>query len=388
MAALGRTAAGCVCGCCVSIIEVTPQVESKVGQMPYKEYFKAASEGLIVVDRQGRILEANPRAEQLFGHSQDELVGQPVELLVPEQLHELHRRYLRDYFTAPRTRAMGHGLSLAARRKDGSEFPVEISLTYASGTARGDLVVAAITDISERFALEHQSRRAETITSLGTLAAGIAHDLNNPLQVIRSRSELLLESLGTAPASEINEDVEAIHRQAQRASQIVEGFLELSRQRENAIAQVNINELINAALLVIGDQLRKADIDVQTNLERNLPPIMGHAVALERVLINLLTNARDAMPQGGAVRITSGLLSDRPGWLHLTVADSGPGIPSNSLDKVFNLLYTTKASGSGLGLWLSRRIVLEHNGRIEVQSELGKGTTFTLTLPTEDSSAL
>ena len=354
--------------------------------MPYEEYFKAASEGLIIVDRHGRILEVNPQAEQLFGYSQAELVGQPVELLVPMQIRELHHGHVADYFAAPRTRAMGRGLSFAARRKDGSEFPVEISLTYARGTARGDLVVAAVTDISERLALEHEARRAETITSLGTLAAGIAHDLNNPLQVIRSRSELLLESPGTTPASEMNEDLDAIHRQAQRASQIVEGFLELSRQREKAIAQVNINELINAALLLIGDQLRKVDIDVQTNLDRNLPPIMGHAIALERVLINLLSNARDAMPQGGVVMITSGLLNDRPGWLHLTVADTGPGIPSDTLDKVFNLLYTTKASGSGLGLWLSQRIVNEHNGRIEVQSEPGKGTTFTITLPTEPSS--
>ena len=355
--------------------------------MPYEEYFKAASEGLLVVDRRGHILETNSRAEELFGYSQKELVGQPVELLVPTQIGELHHQHVRDYFSAPRTRAMGRGLSLAARRKDGSEFPVEISLTYAHGTARGDLVVAAVTDISERLTLEREARRAETIISLGTLAAGIAHDLNNPLQVIRSRSELLLESSGTTPASEMNEDLCVIHRQAERAAQIVEGFLELSRQREKAIAQVNINELINAALLLIGDQLRKVDIDVQTNLDRTLPPIMGHALALERVLINLLSNARDAMPQGGAILITSGLLSDRPGWLHLTVADTGPGIPPDSLDKVFNLLYTTKPTGSGLGLWLTRRIVHEHNGRIEVQSEPGRGTTFTITLPTEDSSA-
>jgi len=281
---------------------------------------------------------------------------------------------------------MGRGLSLAARRKDGSEFPVEISLTYARGSARGDLVVAAVTDITERLALEHEARRAETMTSLGTLAAGIAHDLNNPLQVIRSRSELLLESPGTTPASEMNQDLDAIHRQAQRASQIIETFLELSRKREKAIAQVDINELINAALLLIGDQMRKVDIDVRTNLGANLTCVMGDRIALERVLINLLTNARDAMPQGGAVTITSGLLNERPGWLQLSVADTGPGMPSDIVDKVFNVLYTTKASGSGLGLWLSRRIVHEHGGRIEVQSGPGRGTTFTITLPTVDSS--
>jgi PAS domain S-box-containing protein len=355
--------------------------------MPYEEYFKAATEGLVIVDRRRRIVEVNPAAEQLFGYLEKELLDQPIELLLPDQLREVHSKHCDSYFVAPRNRAMGSGLSLAARRKDGSEFPVEISLTYAQGTRRGDLVVAAVIDISERLALEREARMAETITSLGTLAAGIAHDLSNPLQVIRSRSELLLESPGTTPASEMNEDLFAIHRQAQRASQIVEGFLELSRRREKAITQVNINELINAALLLMGDQMRKADINVEADLFPNLPRIMGDAIALERVLIHLLSNARDAMPQGGVVMITSGLLNDRPGWLHLTVADPGPGIPPDSLDKVFNLLYTTKATGSGLGLWLSRRIVHEHNGRIEVQSELGKGTTFTITLPTEDSSA-
>ena len=355
--------------------------------MPYEEYFKAATEGLVIVDRRRRIVEVNPAAEQLFGYLEEELLDQPIELLLPDQLREVHKKHCDGYFVAPRNRAMGSGLSLAARRKDGSEFPVEISLTYAQGTRRGDLVVAAVTDISERLALEREARRTETITSLGTLAAGIAHDLSNPLQVIRSRAELLLESPSTTPASEMNEDLYAIHRQARRAGQIVEGFLELSRQREKAIAQVNINQLINAALLLIGDQLRKVDINVETNLSPTLPRIMGDAIALERVLINLLSNARDAMPQGGVVMITSGLLNDRPGWLHLTVADTGPGIPPDSLDKVFNLLYTTKATGSGLGLWLSRRIVHEHDGRIEVQSEPGRGTTFTITLPTEDSSA-
>jgi PAS domain S-box-containing protein len=349
--------------------------------MPYQEYFKAASEGLIIVDRRGRIVEANTRAEQLFGYSQEELVGQPVELLIPDQLHERHHMHIDNYFAAPSTRAIGRGLSLAARRKDGSEFPVEISLTYASGTPRGDLVVAAVVDITERLALEREARRAETITSLGTLAAGIAHDLNNPLQVIRSRSELVLELPDTTPASEIKEDLAAIHRQAQRASQIVEQFLELSRQREKAVAPVDINQLVEHALLLTGESMRKAGISLETSLDRDLPGIMGNVVDLERVLINLLTNAREAMPQGGVVMITNGPLRDEPGWLHLTIADTGLGIAPEELGKVFDLLYTTKASGSGLGLWLSRRIIQEHSGKIDLKSELGRGATFTIRLP-------
>jgi PAS domain S-box-containing protein len=354
--------------------------------MPYEDYFQAATEGLIIVDRRGRIAEANPGAERLFGYSEEELIGQPVELLIPEQLRELHNKHVDSYFAAPRTRMMGRGLSLAGRRKDGSEFPVEISLTYARGTRRGDLVVAAVIDISQRLALEQEVRRAETLISLGTLAAGIAHDLNSPLQVIHSRSELLMEMLNPTEKSEIREDVATIHRQAQRASAIIDGFLELSRQREKAVARVDINEVVDRALLLIGDQMRKIGISVEASLDRALPEIAADAIAIERVLINLLSNARDAMPHGGAVMIASGLVSEQPEWLRLTVADTGTGIHPDSLGKVFDLLYTTKTGGTGLGLWLSRRIIQEHSGKIDVQSELGKGTTFTIRLPMGDSS--
>jgi len=354
--------------------------------MPYEEYFKAASESLIIVDRGGDILEANPKTEQLFGYSQDELVGQPIEILLPPQYRELHRKHRDEYFAAPRNRAMGNGFNLVGRRKEGSEFPVEVSLTYARGTSRGDLVVAAVIDITQRLALESEARRAETATSLGMLAAGIAHDLNNPLQVIRSRSELLLELPGTTLVSQMNDDIAVIHRQAQRASGIVEEFLELSRQREKTCAPVDINRLVERALLLIGEQMRKVGINVQTSLDEKLPKVTGDATALERVLINLLTNARDAMPNGGAVTIASGPLSERPGWLHLTVTDTGSGIDPDRIGKVFDVLYTTKASGTGLGLWLSRQIVQEHNGKIEVRSELGKGTVFRISLPVADLS--
>jgi signal transduction histidine kinase len=277
---------------------------------------------------------------------------------------------------------MGQGLNLSARRKDGSQFPVEISLTYARGTARGDLVVATVIDITERLALEQEARRAETIISLGTLAAGIAHDLNNPLQVIRSRAELLLEPPGATDA-EMKEDLTVIHRQAERASRIVEEFLELSRYREKRRIPLNINRLIEKALMLIAEDLRRSGVAIRTELDRDLPEVNADATALERVLINLLMNARDAMADGGIVMIVTETPDGSPDWTHLKVADNGPGIRPEVLGKIFDLLYTTKSEGSGLGLWLSRRIIHEHNGKIEVKSELGKGTTFVIRLPAE-----
>jgi PAS domain S-box-containing protein len=350
--------------------------------MPYQEYFKSSSESLIIVDRGGRIVEANPRAGETFGYAQDELVGQPVETLLPQRLRQLHRSHVSRFFAAPRTRAMGQGMNLVARRKDGDEFPVEVSLTYAHGTSRGDLVVAAVIDISQRLALEREARQAETLTSLGALAAGIAHDLNNPLQVIRSLSEFLLDSPDSTPASEMRDDLAAIRRQVERAGKIVDEFLELSRQREKILAPFDLNGLVERALLLVGGQMRKGGIRVETALEENLPEIMGDATALERVLINLLTNAYDAMRDGGdAVTIASGAVSERPGWIYLSVTDDGPGIGAEALGRIFDLLYTTKSGGTGLGLWLSRRIVQEHRGKLEVKSGPGAGAVFTITLP-------
>ena len=355
--------------------------------MPYEEYFKAACEGLIIVDLSGQIIEANPAAERLFGYSEEELVGQPVESLVPMKLRELHAKRVQDYLKAPRTRALGRGLNLAGRRKDGSQFPVEISLTYARGTPRGDLAIAAVTEITERLALEREARRADTLISLGTVAAGIAHDLSGPLQVIRSLSELVLELPSTTPISEVNRDLAAVQRQAQRAAQIVAEFLELARRNDKIAAPVDINNIVDGALLLVGESMRSAGIKVKSRLDRTLPQITGHRVALERVLINLLTNAQEAMQQGGDVEIVTGQLPDEPGWLHVTVADSGPGIAPDSLSKLFDMDYTTKSKGSGLGLWLSRRIIQEHQGKIQVQSELGRGTTFTIKLPMGDYSS-
>lgn len=351
--------------------------------MPYEEYFKAASESLIVADNEGKILEANPKTEELFGYSSGELVGQPVEVLLPQRLKDEHRRHVGSFFKKPRTRAMGLGMNLVGQRKDGSEFPVEVSLTFAPETKRGDVVVAAVIDITQRLVMEREARRAESLTSLGTIAAGIAHDLNNPLQIIMSRTELLLQAGAETMDPELHEDLAVIRRHAERAGRIVEEFLRVSRQRDKTLGSVNLNNVVHDTLILVGQQLRAKGITVETALDPSLPPVDGDATALERVLINLITNARDAMPNGGRLRLGTGDGTLKPGWVHLTVTDTGTGVDPERLKKIFDLLYTTKSDGSGLGLWLSRRIVHEHNGRIDVQSKPGVGTTFTMALPPE-----
>lgn len=354
--------------------------------MPYEEYFKAASQSLIVADRGGTIIEVNPKTSELFGYGQAELVGQPVEILLPTRFHAAHRDHIAAYFEIPRTREMGLGLSLIGRRKDGSEFPVEVSLTYAPNTARGDVAVAAVVDITQRLAMDREARRAEALTSLGTIAAGIAHDLNNPLQIISSRVDLMLQSKSEMKSSELEEDLVVIHRHARRATEIVEEFLRVCRQEGQQMVPLDLNQLVHGMLLLVRVPLQDAQIDIESNPASNLPPVLGDPTAIERILINLVTNAIDAMPKGGTLKIETGDGDLRPGWVHIRITDTGKGIDADSLKKIFDLGYTTKGEGSGLGLWLSKRVVQEHNGRIDVQSEIGKGTIFTIAIPPAEDS--
>jgi PAS domain S-box-containing protein len=343
-------------------------------------FFDAAGQGILVVAPDGKMLRANATVEQMFGYGRGELDGRPVEILVPERVLSQHVAHRESFMKTPRSRPMGIGLDLAGQRKDGSEFPLEISLNYVAPDSGHQFVVCFITDISERVAFERQTRQAETMNALGSIAAGIAHDLNNPLAIISSRSELMLSLLDVGNP-DLRQDLEVLRRNAERASRIATGLLTLAAQRSSERQPVNINELVEASLLLISGEFRRSNIEIITSLDRNLPLVSGDPTALQRVLMNLMMNARDAMPAGGKLVITSGPARDQAGMLQLSVADTGAGIPADVLPKLFNIFFTTKTSGTGLGLWLAYRTLREHSGKIDVESELEKGTKFTLTLP-------
>jgi PAS domain S-box-containing protein len=343
-------------------------------------FFESVAQGILVVAMDGKIVRANATVQRMFGYGHGELEGRAFEILVPDRLRAAHIAHRENYSKAPRSRPMGIGLDLAGRRKNGSEFPVEISLNYVAPESGHRLIICFVTDISERLAFERQTRQSETLNTLGAIAAGIAHDLNNPLAIISSRSELMLSLLETGNP-DLRQDLEVLRRNAERAARITSGLLMLAAQRSAERQPVNINELVEATILLIGGELRDRNIELTTSLDRNLPPVFGEPSALQRVLMNLVMNARDAMPQGGKLRIASGPAPDQTGMLQVSVADTGVGIAADALPRLFDIFFTTKASGTGLGLWLAQRTLREHGGKIEVVSTPEKGTKFTLTLP-------
>jgi len=349
---------------------------------------ESASEGILLVAADGRIALVNAAAERMFGYRREELLGRTMEVLLPERVRHGHVQHRADYFRRPRVRPMGMGLDLAGRRQDGSEFPVEISLSYVD-SEEGPVAMAFITDISERKRAEGELRRqrdslfqTEKLAALGGLAAGIAHEINNPLGIISSRIEvMLIEAEGQDLPAQLVEDLQVLLRNTQRAARIATSLRSFARGSSSEHAPVDVNAVVEETVLLMQKLLATDGIQLTTTLDRTLPPMLGDANSLHQVLLNLLTNAREAMARGGQIRVETGPVEGRPGWLTLVIADTGPGISPEDLPRIFDPFYTTKPRGTGLGLSLSYGIIRDHQGTVDVQSEAGRGTRFILNFP-------
>jgi PAS domain S-box-containing protein len=349
---------------------------------------ESATEGIILIDAGGRITLVNRAAERMFGYTRAELLGQTLEMLLPERIRAAHVGHRTGYFAGPRVRPMGIGIDLAGRRKEGAEFPVEISLSYVE-TAEGMLAMAFVTDITERKRAEAELQQqretlyqSEKMAALGTLSAGIAHEMNNPLGIITSRIEVMLLDAETQHLPEqVVEDLRVLHRASQRVARIAASLRSFARQSPGERGAVDLNAVVEETLLLMQKPLAADNIRIFTTLAGRLPPVHGDANALHQVLMNLLTNAREALTGGGEIHVETALLPERPGWIRLTIADTGPGIPAETLSKIFDPFFTTKRGGTGLGLSVTYGIIQDHGGRLEVQSPPGGGTTFTLSFP-------
>jgi PAS domain S-box-containing protein len=349
---------------------------------------ESASEGIILIDAAGRITLVNAAAERMFEYPRAELLGQPLEILLPERIRGDHVTHRAGYFAEPRVRPMGIGLDLSGRRRGGIEFPVEISLSHVV-SAEGGVAIAFITDITERKRVEAQLQRQrevlyqnEKLAALGTMAAGIAHEMNNPLGIITTRIEvMLLDAEQQALPAQVLDDLQVLHRASQRVARIAASLRSFARQSPGDRVPLDLNTVVDESVQLLQKPLAADNVQIVTSLDRTLAPILGDASTLHQVLMNLLTNAREAMPDGGQIRLETGP-AERPGWIRLLVADTGTGIPAEEISKIFDPFFTTKRTGTGLGLSVSYGIIQEHGGTVDVQSRPGAGTSFIISFPT------
>jgi PAS domain S-box-containing protein len=354
---------------------------------------ESASEGIVLIDASGRIVLINTAAERMFGYSRRELLGRTLEILLPERARAAHAEHRADYFAEPRVRPMGIGLDLAGRRRDGTEFPVEISLSHVAASD-GSVAIAFITNITERKRVEAQLQHQrevlyqnEKLAALGTMAAGIAHEINNPLGIITTRIEvMLLEAEQQELPGQVLEDLQVLHRASQRVARIAASLRSFARHTPGDRVPLDLNAVVEESVQLLQKPLAADNIQIDARLDHALPSILGDASSLHQVLMNLLTNAREAMPGGGWIHIETAP-GEKPGSVRLRVTDTGAGISPDEISKIFDPFFTTKRTGTGLGLSVSYGIIQEHGGTVDVRSRPGQGTTFTISIPTAPPGA-
>jgi len=327
--------------------------------------------GVLAIDLEGIVESWNTRMEQLFGVARQEAVGRQLRSLLPEELAaEIANRHEQEQITGIYKQRLHH---------QGKTLTLNVSITplvSKSGERIGRLLL--IDDVTQRERMEEQLSQTEKLTSLGLLAAGVAHEVNTPLAVISNYIQMLAKQMPEGdPRHGI---IDKIVKQTFRASEIVNNLLNFSRTGAGDARDINVNSVLEETLSLMAHPLKSSQIQIVKQLGEPLPPVRGSANKLQQVFLNLFLNARDAMPGGGMLEVRT---TAHNGSVEIEIADTGAGIPREHIHRIFDPFFTTKASGrgTGLGLSVSYGIIKEHAGKIDVRSTPGKGTSFHVEFP-------
>ena len=353
---------------------------------------EATPNAMLVVSDQGIISMANAQAETTFGYARTELVGQPIDMLMPEYFRGQHATLVdrRVENRQPSARLGANGL--LGKRKDGSRVPIEIGLNSIN-TSQGPFVLALITDITERLRSEREAARQRNelahlsrVTMLGELSGSLAHELNQPLTAILSNAQAAQRFLASDNPNleEVRGILNDVVAEDKRAGEIIRRLRLLLKKGEVEYQSLDLNGIIQDVLRFLNSDLLNNMVAARTALEPGLPDVRGDRVQLQQVLVNLIVNGCDAM--AGSESSERSLLirseSANGEGVHLSVVDRGSGIPTERLEGVFDPFYTTKSHGMGLGLAVCRTVVTAHGGRLWATNNPGRGATFHVTLLT------
>jgi two-component system sensor kinase FixL len=350
---------------------------------------EASPNGVVLANAAGKILLTNRRADEMLGYSTEELLGQPVENLVPERYREDHVAFRKGFHHKPESRSMGAGRELHALRKDGSEFPVEVGISPVE-SPEGTLVLSVIVDITARREAESEARRhrdelahVTRVTTLSELSGSLAHELNQPLAIILANAQAAQRLMAQSPPdlAEVKDILSDIVDEDRRAGEVIRRLRALLKRGETKMLPVSFNEIATEVLHLTHADLIGRGVTVSRTFAQRLPLVAGDRVQLQQVLLNLVLNAADAMAANPAgSRQINVITSAEEGVARLSVSDGGCGLPED-VEKLFEPFYTTKQHGLGMGLAICRSIVSAHGGRLKAEPHAERGAVFHLEIP-------
>lgn len=350
-------------------------------------------DALIVIDMHGQIVSFSAAAQRMFQYSESDVLGENISMLMPSPDRERHDGYIGHYLSTGEKRIIGIGRLTSARRRDGSTFPIELSVGEVQDQGRR-LFTGFIRDLTERQQAERrvadlqaELSHAGRVTAMGTLASALAHELNQPLTAIANYLEAgrdLLDAEGPVDRDMLREAMAESAAQALRAGEIIRSLREFIKRGETMRQPESLRGLLaeGAALAFIGADSRGLDMDI--SVDRRVDKVLVNRVQLQQVIINLIKNAVEAMAESPVriLRLSAAPADD--GRVEVIIADSGPGLDPDMSRTLFTPFTTTKASGMGVGLSISQTIVEGHGGRIWAQPSQWGGTAFHFTLDAVD----
>lgn len=366
-------------GSLVGLLAIGQDVtERENAQVALHSLIQTTQDAVVTIDHQGRIDLFNPAAERVFGHAREEVKGQDVKMLMPEPYASEHESYIERYTRTGERRAIGRIRTVAAQRKNGQVFPIELSVTEIR-TTDSVRYGAFIRDISEKVRLQEQLVERERLAAIGTTAATFAHEVGNPLNSMYMSAQILERRLSKQREGH-NETLLAPLRnlmsEMKRLLALLTEFRSLARRQKLNLKPLSLAHLVED--LCKAEALYHAEhhITLEQQLPPDLPLIEADAERLKQVLLNLCKNATEAMPTGGKITVRAHHNKER---VYLDISDTGIGIPSGV--DIFEPFATTKSQGTGLGLTIVRQIVAAHRGTLTYRTNPDVGTTFTLEMP-------
>jgi two-component system sensor kinase FixL len=345
----------------------------RASEARWRAVIDSAVDGIIVIDVHGRIESFNPGAERLFGYSEHEALGRNVNMLMPSPYREEHDTYMSRYLTTGRAKIIGIGREVTGLRKDGTTFPVHLSVGEI--TVGGERKFTGILhDLSARVRMEEQIREQTSLAKLGEMSAVIAHEVKNPLAGIRGAIQVFASRMPKegAEASILTEIVNRIDS----LDRLMKELLLFARPPKPNRASVQLVPLVSATADLLSQDPSLQELEVE--ITGSAPPIAADPEMLKIVFHNLLINAAHAMQGRGRLQVDVNAIDSS---CQIAISDSGPGIPADVREKIFTPFFTTKARGTGLGLPTARRFVDAHNGQIVIDCPPSGGTRVVVRLP-------